>query len=190
MGIRTATRHALRTVTAVLVGGVITALIVSACASTPGPEPAAVSPAATAETSETTTAGSAAMRGEAAMSTVDRDRRARCIDAARTLDRRVEDEDVEFPEDPDEPSDEELASMLVPAVGVADDVLAPDIRPVIEPMPRFDIDTGPILELDAFVGSCFDLGTITDADVWGDHGEAIRCEAQMDCDLDGRLPDS
>ena len=43
--------------------------------------------------------------------------------------------------------------------------MAPEVH--FEPMPAFDPRTAPMLALDQMVGACFELGIVTDADVYG-----------------------
>ena len=97
--------------------------------------------------------------------TVPADARERCIEAVRVLDRRIEDESFEFPDEGPELSEEELEQALTPAFEVADGVAAPDERPPLASMPSYDPETIPIVELDVLVGSCFEFAMITDSDL-------------------------
>ncbi|MEM9513395.1 MAG: hypothetical protein AAGA42_00950 [Actinomycetota bacterium] len=90
--------------------------------------------------------------------------RQRCLEALSTLDRRVDNEDFEFPDEGPELSEEELQRTLLPAVEYVDGVAAPDDRPSLDVMPDYDAETIPILDLDLFVGNCFEFGFLGDDD--------------------------
>ena len=100
----------------------------------------------------------------------------RCIDTTLVMERRIEEEGFEFPdEDEAELTEAELETMLVPAVEVDDGVAAPDERPELAPMPDFDPETAPIPQLDALVGACFEAGIVTDEDVFGEESAEEVC---------------
>ncbi|MEO1056928.1 MAG: hypothetical protein AAFY28_08450 [Actinomycetota bacterium] len=97
--------------------------------------------------------------------------RQRCLDAVSTLDRRLDEEGFEFPDEGPELSEAELQRTLLPAVEYVDGVAAPDERPALEVMPDYDVETIPILDLDLFVGSCFEFGFVDDNDDAGDNDD-------------------
>ncbi len=90
--------------------------------------------------------------------------RQRCLDAVSALDRRIDEENFEFPDEGPELSEEELERTLLPAVEYVDGVAGPGQRPALDPMPEFDEETIPILDLDLLVGNCFEFGILVDDD--------------------------
>lgn len=100
----------------------------------------------------------------------DADLRQRCIDTIRILDRRIDTEGFEYPDEEPELTEEELEQTMAPEIEFVDGVAAPGDRPAIEPMGVFDPETAPIPDLDHFRESCFEQGLVTEEELYGPDG--------------------
>lgn len=108
------------------------------------------------------------------------DLRQRCIDTIQILDRRIDEEGFEFPDEEVELTEEELEQSMAPEVDFVDGVAGPDERPTIVPMADFDAATMPIPQLDHFRESCFEQGLVTEEEIYpdieeGDEGDEDWC---------------
>ncbi|MEM1331947.1 MAG: hypothetical protein AAGG08_00690 [Actinomycetota bacterium] len=97
----------------------------------------------------------------------------RCTVGFEAMERRVEAEGFEWPEEFPELSEDELETIMFPEYVAVDGVADPtdaSQRPTIEPMTEFDPDAVSILELDVLVAICVERGIVTEADLFGSDG--------------------
>ncbi len=110
----------------------------------------------------------------------------RCVVGLEAMERRIEAEGFEWPDEGPELSEEELEQILTPEYPNVDGVASPDERAPIELMPAFDPETVPIPELDHLVGACIEGGIVTEAELFGEEeGEGDWCAelAELDADV-------
>ncbi len=113
--------------------------------------------------------------------------RQRCMVGFEALERRIEAEGYEWPEEGPELSEEELEQVLTPEYPNVDGVASPDERAPIDLIPAFDPETVPIPELDHLVGACIEGGVVTEGELFGDEddGDGDWCSelAELDADV-------
>lgn len=108
--------------------------------------------------------------------------RQRCLGVGRLMERRIDEEGFEWPDEGPELDEDELDRVMAPEYAHIDGVASPDERPTIDPIPAYDPETVSILELDRLAMVCVESDIATVEEVHGEHDLG-------DEDVDGEFDD-